>query len=149
MNSLKDKEQDALCELLLATHASGLVSSQDFMDAVATFTVQLEDLAMDVPKAPQLLGQVYGAAVAQAILGIDLLPQLLEGEMSAEPKRRFAATALNLAKSKKGEQWVKDQVSTHGVKASTFLAADPEFDADAEPLEVFLASEGLTGLLPL
>lgn len=44
LNSLKDKEQAALAELLLFLHSSGAVTSKDVVDALITFTVQLEDL---------------------------------------------------------------------------------------------------------
>lgn len=44
LNSLKDKEQAALAELLLFLHSSGAVTSKDVMEALITFTVQLEDL---------------------------------------------------------------------------------------------------------
>lgn len=43
-NSLKDKEQDALLDLLLHLHEAGAITSAHVVDALTTFTTQLEDL---------------------------------------------------------------------------------------------------------
>lgn len=43
-NSLKEKEQDALLDLLLHLHEAGAITSENVVDALTTYTTQLEDL---------------------------------------------------------------------------------------------------------
>ncbi|KAG2438700.1 hypothetical protein HXX76_005246 [Chlamydomonas incerta] len=148
-NSLKDKEQDALLDLLLHLHEAGAITSENVVDALTTFTTQLEDLSMDVPKAPQLLGRFYGSCVSRNIASLDLLPQLMEGDASVEPKRRFSGAAFKVLRGAKGDAELTKLCSEVGLTASTFLSADPEFDKDEPALEEWLKSEGLTGLVPL
>ncbi|KAG2453432.1 hypothetical protein HYH02_001655 [Chlamydomonas schloesseri] len=148
-NSLKDKEQDALLDLLLHLHEAGAITSENVVDALTTFTTQLEDLSMDVPKAPQLLGRFYGSCVSRNIASLDLLPQLMEGDASVEPKRRFSGAAFKVLRGAKGDAGLAKLCSEVSLTASTFLNADPEFDKDEPALEAWLKSEGLAGLVPL
>lgn len=104
---------------------------------------------MDVPKAPQLLGRFYGSCVSRNIASLDLLPQLMEGDASVEPKRRFSGAAFKVLRGAKGDAGLTSLCSEVGLTASTFLTADPEFDKDEPALEEWLKSEGLTGLVPL
>ncbi|KXZ53095.1 hypothetical protein GPECTOR_8g86 [Gonium pectorale] len=148
-NSLKEKEQDALLDLLLHLHEAGAFSSENVVDALTTFTTQLEDLSMDVPKAPQLLGRFYGSCVSRNIASLDLLPQLMEGDASVEPKRRFSAAAFKVLRTAKGDQGLADLCKEVGLAAGTFLSADPEFDKDEPALDAWLKTEGLAGIVPV
>ncbi|GLC43129.1 Eukaryotic translation initiation factor 4 gamma 1 [Pleodorina starrii] len=148
-NSLKDKEQDALLDLLLHLHEAGAITSENVVDALTTYTTQLEDLSMDVPKAPLLLGRFYGSCVSRNIASLDLLPQLMEGDASVEPKRRFSGAAFKVLRSAKGDQGLAKLCGEVGLTAGTFLAADPEFDRDEPAIEDWLKAEGLAGIVPV
>ncbi|GFR43879.1 hypothetical protein Agub_g5008 [Astrephomene gubernaculifera] len=148
-NSLKDKEQDALLDLLLHLHEAGAISSANVVDALTTFTTQLEDLSMDVPKAPQLLGRFYGSCVSRGIASLDLLPQLMEGDASVEPKRRFSGAAFKVLRTAKGDQGLSKLCAEVGLAAGAFLAADPEFDQGEPAVEEWLKAEGLAGIVPV
>ncbi len=149
-NALKDKEQDVLLDLLLHLHEAGAINSAHVVDAVASFTTQLEDLAMDVPKAPALLGRFFGSCVSRSIASLELLPQLMEGDASVGPKRTFSAAAFKAIRGAKGgDEALKKMCADVSLAAGSFLAADPEFDRDEPALEEWLNSEGLTGIVPV
>ncbi len=103
---------------------------------------------MDVPKAPQLLGRFYGSCVSRNIASLDLLPQLMEGDSSVGPKRRFSGAAFNVLRAK-GDQGLAKLCADVGLAAGAFLQADPEFDQDEPPLADWLTAEGLAGLVPV
>ena len=94
LNAIKAKEVISLEELVLHMHAQGLVSTGDIISGLASFTVQLEDISLDMPKAPGILGHFVGSAVLQSILALDALPQLLEGDFGVQPKRDFASATF-------------------------------------------------------
>ena len=148
-NTLKDTDQEHLIELLLSLHEAGAINGENVLGAVATYTTTLEDLAMDVPKAPQLLGRFFGLCIARDILGLDLLPQLMEGEGAVEPKRRFSAAAFKVVKAAKGDAGLTQACTDASITVAAFLTGDPEFDAEEPPLDKWLESEGLAGLIPL
>ncbi|EFJ50942.1 eukaryotic translation initiation factor 4 [Volvox carteri f. nagariensis] len=148
-NSLKEKEQDALLDLILHFHDAGAITSANAVDALTTYTTQLEDLSMDVPKAPQLLGRFYGSCVSRNIASLDLLPQLMEGDASVEPKRRFSGAAFKVLRSAKGDQGLAKMCGDVGLAAGTFLEADPEFDRDEPSLANWLKAERLAGIVPV
>ncbi|GIL98523.1 hypothetical protein Vretimale_3893, partial [Volvox reticuliferus] len=148
-NSLKEKEQDALLDLILHLHEAGAITSANVVDALVTFTTQLEDLSMDVPKAPLLLGRFYGSCVSRNIASLDLLPQLMEGDASVGPKRRFSSAAFKVLRSVKGDQGLAKLCNEVGLAAGAFLAEDPEFDQDEPALAAWLKAEGLAGIVPV
>lgn len=103
---------------------------------------------MDVPKAPLLLGRFFGNCISRDILGLDLLPQLMESEGSVEPKRRFSGAAFKTVRTAKGDAGLTKLCADADIKAAAFLTADPELDKGEPALEAWLASEGLAGLVP-
>eukprot|EP00197_Chlamydomonas_leiostraca_P005573 CAMPEP_0202868122 /NCGR_PEP_ID=MMETSP1391-20130828/10244_1 /ASSEMBLY_ACC=CAM_ASM_000867 /TAXON_ID=1034604 /ORGANISM="Chlamydomonas leiostraca, Strain SAG 11-49" /LENGTH=750 /DNA_ID=CAMNT_0049548243 /DNA_START=115 /DNA_END=2367 /DNA_ORIENTATION=+ len=147
LNSIKDKERDALLELLLHLNAKEVVSATDIVSGLATYTVQLEDLSMDFPKGPQQLGGFLGAAVASGALSLEVLPQLLEGDASAEPKRNFGAAALKVLKEKVGgDEGLANACSAVDLHAEEMFKPDPELDAGLPSTAEWLASEGLSSV---
>lgn len=93
-----------------------------------------------------MLGSFYGNSVCAGILGLDLLPQLLEGECSVEPKRDFAGAALKVLLSKKGAKGCFEACTEAGFTLGSFLTGDAEFDKDSLPLEKWANQEGFTML---
>jgi translation initiation factor 4G len=98
---------------------------------------------LDFPKATSILGNFVGSAVLQTIIGLDALPQLLEGDYSVEPKREFAAAVFKRIKSQAGEEGLSEMCVKAEVHAASFLTADTA-DGDVESVEAFLKKEGLT-----
>ncbi|GFH10238.1 MI domain-containing protein, partial [Haematococcus lacustris] len=74
LDSMKEKEQTVLLELLLHLAQQGEISGEHLQEALTAYTECLEDVTIDFPKAPQLLGQCAGMAVAAGVLGWDSLP---------------------------------------------------------------------------
>eukprot|EP00798_Chlamydomonas_sp_ICE-L_P009725 gene9725-7598_t len=149
MNSMKEKEAAALEGLLLHFQSQGLVQQSDVVAGLKTYTEQLEDLSMDYPKAPGLLGHYIGSAVAQKLLPVTTLSELLVGDYSAEPKRALAEAAFINAKAGLGDAGLMDLCTTAGLKASAFLEAEPDLDGHLPSTADWLASAGLTAAVPL
>lgn len=93
---------------------------------------------LDVPKAPQLLGRLFGAAAAAGALPLSQLPVLLADVESAEPKRTFGAAAFKAAAAGLGgEEKLAAAYEAAGVKAGEVFKAD-EFDGDLPSVEDWL-----------
>lgn len=145
--SVSSREQDALCDLLVhLNQQGGLISSEHIVTGLATFTSQLEDLSLDVPAAPQLLGGFFGKAVSGGAAVLDVLPDMLEGDYGAGPKRAFTAAALKTLQAKLGDAGLAQLCHTSGIKAGDFLQPHPEFDEgeDLPAVDAWLASQGLS-----
>lgn len=149
MNSLKDKEAVALEELLMHLHIAGVLSAADVEAGLRTFAGQLEDLALDVPKAPKLLGGALGAAVLNGVLPIDAMPRLLDGESAIEPKREFAAEAFKRVAAGEDAAKLRARCEDAGVAAAAFLTADELDGPDVPSVEDWLKSEGLVDAVPM
>ena len=90
-----------------------------------------------------------GSAVLQSILDLDALPQLLEGDFGVEPKREFASAVFKRVQVEEGNEGLAEKCSKTGIKASTFLQADPTLDPGADSIEDWLKKEGLGAAIPL
>lgn len=101
---------------------------------------------LDVPKAPQLLGQLVGAAAAASALPLSVLPQLLEGAEGAEAKRNFAEAAFKAAAAGLGGgAGVGKACAAAGIKAGELFAAD-EFDGDLPSVADWLKAAGFASV---
>ncbi|KAG1679450.1 hypothetical protein FOA52_007742 [Chlamydomonas sp. UWO 241] len=144
LNSIKDKEAPALEGLLVAMHAGEVVSPSDVEIALRTYCGQLEDLALDVPKAPKLLGSAFGAAVVGGALGLDAMQRLLEGDSGVESKREFAAEAFKKVLASAGADGLKAQCAAAGVAAGAYLAADELDGPECLAVDAWLSAAGLS-----
>jgi hypothetical protein len=101
---------------------------------------------LDVPKAPQLLGQLVGSAAAAGALPLSVLPQLLEGAEGAEAKRGFGEAVFKAAAGGLGgEAQLGAACGAAGVKAGVLFAAD-EFDGDLPSVQDWLKSAGFASV---
>ena len=141
-----EKQQAALAGLLVRLAADGHVTAAELRAGLRTYTDGLEDLSLDVPKAPELLGRVLGGAAAKGVLALSDLPELLAKCEGAEPKRKLSAAAFKAAQAEGGD--VAALCAAAGVRAGAFLAAD-EFDGDLPSVEDWLKAEGLAGKVPV
>jgi hypothetical protein len=99
-----------------------------------------------VPKAPQLLGQLVGAAAAAGALPLSVLPQLLEGAEGAEAKRGFGEALFKAAAGGLGgEAKLGAACGAAGVKAGELFAAD-EFDGDLPSVQDWLKGAGFASV---
>lgn len=144
LDSMKEKEQTVLLELLLHLAQQGEISGEHLQEALTAYTECLEDVTIDFPKAPQLLGQCAGMAVAAGVLGCDSLPAMLVGETSVIQKRDFAAAAFKAVKTAKGgDAGLAEFCRAAGLSAASFLSADPVVDPDAPSVTAWLKATGL------
>lgn len=85
----KAADTHALVGLLIHLADSSCLSGEGVRAGVASVTAGLEDLALDVPMSPQVLGWLVGAALAAGVLAVGCLEGLLEAVESTDPKRHF------------------------------------------------------------
>lgn len=143
----KEREQAMLVALVVTFLVKDAISRADFLSAMERFSKQLEDLSLDVPKAPKLLGDLVGHAVTEKALDLDVLPGLCSQSESAEPRRDFAAATFSYIKDKAGEEQLKELCTKAKLQAGQFLAAVPEIDPpDLPEPKAFLASQGLSAV---
>ncbi|KIZ04763.1 Eukaryotic initiation factor iso-4F subunit p82-34 [Monoraphidium neglectum] len=141
-----EKQQAALAGLVVRLAAEGVVKGAELLKGLAHYTEGLEDLSLDIPKAPELLGRVVGAAAAKGALALSELPQLLSKCEGAEPKRKLAGAAFRAAAAEGGGDAKLAQLcAAAGIRAGEFLKAD-EFDGDLPSVEDWLKSEGLSAV---
>jgi hypothetical protein len=145
---LGDKEQLSLVDLIAALSARGIFTGEDLRDGVGALTAGLDDIALDVPSAPRLLGRLLGSAVAGGLLGLNEVASQVKSVESAEPRRMFVAAALHAVKENAGEDALKEYCEEAKIDMNALLAADPEFDPPELPdVPIFLKAEGLEAAL--
>ncbi|KAF6252216.1 eukaryotic initiation factor [Scenedesmus sp. NREL 46B-D3] len=141
-----DKAANTMLELLVAFLKEKLLTQAEAVEGLKGLTSSLGDLALDVPKAPQLLGQLVGSAAGGGALPLSVLPQLLQGAEGAEAKRGFGEAALKAAAGGLGgEAKLAEACSAAGVKAGELFAAD-EFDGDLPSVQDWLKGAGLSSV---
>ncbi|KAK9820254.1 hypothetical protein WJX72_008106 [[Myrmecia] bisecta] len=146
-DSMRDKEHDMLAGLLVALAKKGAYSAEDFLTGLHTKTDMMEDLSLDIPKAPSLTAKLTARAIIDGVIGLDKLADLSEKIESAEPRRTFVALTLRAIKMGAGEERFQKLLTDSGFKAGELLKADPEFDpADLPDVASFLKQEGLAAV---
>eukprot|EP00873_Tetraselmis_striata_P008104 jgi/Tetstr1/428368/TSEL_018403.t1 len=119
------------------------ITAKDLKEGLKTQMDMLEDLRMDFPVAPKLLGMFYASAITEGLLSMgDLRDGCNANEdTSGESKRALAEEALKEIKAKGGD--MKKLATDAGVKGSEFLSADPDLDPpDTPSVQDWLASQG-------
>ncbi|KAL4442134.1 hypothetical protein ABPG77_011395, partial [Micractinium sp. CCAP 211/92] len=119
-DALNERDQLALVDLLSSLAARGVLGGDDLKEGTAALLEGLEDIALDIPSAPRLLGRLLGAAAAGGLLGLD-----------------WPAEAG-------GDDRLQQLVAESKLDLQQLLASDPEFDpADLPPPAEFLRQQGL------
>jgi hypothetical protein len=113
--------------------------------------------SLDVPKAPELLGQLVGKAAAAAAaagasgggepFSLAVLAELLADAEGAEAKRGLAGAALKAyaASAPGGARALQGAASAAGLSLGALLAAD-EFDGELPSVADWAKGQGLEGL---
>ncbi|GAB4821712.1 hypothetical protein N2152v2_008758 [Parachlorella kessleri] len=142
------KQQLAVADLLAALAARGVLSADDLREGCGPLLEALEDISLDTPSAPRLLGRLLGSAAASGMLGLDFVVKTAQGVESAEPRRNFVAAALLAVKESGGEEKLVSLAKEGGFSAD-LLKHEAEFDGEMpEPAE-FLKDQGLEAVASL
>ena len=144
-DNVKENEKNLLLELLVALRTREAVSADALLNGLKAHTATLEDLAIDVPLAPQLIGESIGACVTGGAADLSLLKTILDGCEGCEVKRKFVLVVL-LKMRQKGKD-VKAELAEHGLDLAVALKADELDPPDLPTVEDFLAKKGLSSLL--
>ena len=143
----KPEDAASVASLVGALAAAGALPAGAFVEGVRRYTETIDDLALDVPKAPALLGASIGAALAGGAIEGGALASLLDGVESVDAKRGVVASALAaVAKSDGGDAAVAAAATAADLPA--LLQADPEFDPpDTPSVDAFLKGKGLAAAI--
>eukprot|EP00894_Picocystis_sp_ML_P001178 jgi/Pico_ML_1/51695/g266.t1 len=109
IDSMKDKEVEVLSNLILGFVEKDVVTLDQVMEGLRVHTDMLEDLALDAPKAPGRLGDLFGAGVVAEVFSLADLPDLCGPTEDALTRRDFVSSAL-LAIQSKATKSTKDKV---------------------------------------
>ena len=142
-DALEAGDRDAIMELIVDLCKSQVYTGEDIQEAVDGYAAQLEDLALDVPAAPRVLGGVLGMCVAAELMDLNAVKDRVEGVESAEPRRAFVASALHAVKEAKGSDQLRAAVKASGVDVLALFENDPEFEPHLPSAQKFAEEEGL------
>jgi translation initiation factor 4G len=146
-NALLETERNYIVDVVLALVARGAVAPNELRSAVEECTAELEDLALDVPAAPRVLGKVMGLAAVHGLLGLDVVAGHAGAVESAEPRRAYVAEALQTVKAVKGEDGLVEAVKSSGINVEKLLESDPEFEAHLPAADAYAAEMGLSSVM--
>ena len=145
VDSSNEKHRDLCAKLFiqLRKESDGMnVTESALADAVGEPVSALDDIAIDTPMAPKLLGGL----VASLIIGDALAPTFIaDGAKGVEDvlyRREYVAAIFKELRAK-GKKDAKAYAADGGVDVKGLLAGDPEFDS---PLAEFLEKNGLKEL---
>jgi translation initiation factor 4G len=139
-----EKANDLMAKLLAACVKQCGVSSETVFADLENTIEALEDIAIDVPMAPKLLGVMLARLIIEGALEAGTLnAATLKIDEGAVPTRRdFAAAALKELK-KNGKVGLAEYVTKSGLDVAAALTGDEKFDG---PLNAFLEKNGLKEL---
>lgn len=145
-DALTERDQSALVGLLVSLSQRGVLGGDDLKEGTAALLEGLEDIALDIPAAPRLLGRLLGSAAAGGLLGLDWAAKAVGGVESAEPRRGFVAAALTAVQEVGGEAKLAELAAEAKLDLPALLASDPEFDGPMPSPAEFLQQQGLGAL---
>lgn len=139
-----EKATQLLTKLLIACVKECGVDSAVVQSDLDEQIEALEDIAIDVPMAPKLLGGMLAQMVIEGAFDVTSISSSIakidEGGMPT--RRDFAAAVLKELKAK-GKMGVKEYVEKSGLDVTQALTGDEKFDG---PLGAFLEKSGLNEL---
>ncbi|UPQ98671.1 translation initiation factor eIF-4F [Chloropicon primus] len=144
LDNVKSTEKDLLLQLLVALRTRSAVSAEALIAGLKAHTANLEDLAIDVPLAPQLIGEAIAACIVEGAADLGLLKTILEGCEGCEVKRKFVLVIL-LKMRQKGID-LKEKLGEFEINLSEVLKADELDPPDLPSVKDFLSSKGLSSL---
>eukprot|EP01025_Chloroclados_australasicus_P007578 TRINITY_DN12476_c0_g2_i1.p1 TRINITY_DN12476_c0_g2~~TRINITY_DN12476_c0_g2_i1.p1 ORF type:complete len:646 (-),score=135.80 TRINITY_DN12476_c0_g2_i1:1473-3410(-) len=148
LDVIQSREHDLLMDLMMELVSTQVVSSNQFIEGYRRHSDMLMDLSLDVPKALQLLSKTLALVYSTKKIPLNTLSTLCVPMEDTQTQRDFTATVLKELISVQGEDDVKQQIISDGVKGGEFLEKNDEFDPpDMESAEEFLKGVGLEGVL--
>jgi translation initiation factor 4G len=147
LDCAQDKEATKMAALLVSLARDGKLEAGEVAAGLGAHASQLEDLALDVPRAPDLLGAFAGACAAAGVAGVGFadFAAMLEKVESAGPRRRFVASALKAAKGGElggGKKGDVAALAPASAGLGKLLEAD-ELDGELPSVADFMKAEGL------
>jgi translation initiation factor 4G len=146
-DSMVEAEQNAIADVVVELAVRDAIVGKDIRDAVGDFTSELEDISLDIPAAPKVLGRVMGCAAARGLLGLDIAAAQAGTVESAEPRRAFIASILHAFKELNGEEKLISAIKEHDVDVAQLLEHDTEFEGHLENARKFAEDNELAGYL--
>ena len=139
-----EKARDLIAKLLAACVKQCGVDAAAVSADLEEQIEALEDIAIDVPMAPKLLGTMLAQLIVEGALeATALATATLKIDEGAAPTRRdFAAAAFKELK-KNGKVGLAEYVAKSGLDVKAALTGDEKFDG---PLAAFLEKNGLKEL---
>lgn len=110
---------------------------------VQAHTEGLEDLSMDVPMSPQILGRALAALLIGGAVQLACLEGLLDKVESCDPKRRLVANVMPPLEEGLGRDGAVAMVKESGVHMGVLLDADGELEPSAPSVFDWVKMEGL------
>ncbi|GAQ88382.1 eukaryotic translation initiation factor eIF-4G [Klebsormidium nitens] len=133
----KDRDRELVGKLLPGLVAQKAITAEELEAGFMALAEQLDDLAIDLPKAPRYLGDFVGKAIAAGAMNLSSIKTASEKAEDVRARRHFAAAALQAFKKDKGEGALFKAGKELDLKS--FLTDDME-----GPLDEFLKQENLS-----
>eukprot|EP00803_Ostreobium_quekettii_P011328 evm.model.scf_2371.1 EVM.evm.TU.scf_2371.1 scf_2371:1164-13593(+) len=149
LESVPERDQKMLARLMVDMCKEGVYAADELLSGLKATTDQLDDLSLDIPKAPAMCGDLLGYALAQNVWDVDVLPTLCKGIASAEFRRPLSSAALQGVAVATSTDDLKLRCMAKGLKASSFLEPLADYDPPGMPsVEDFLKASNLS-MVPL
>lgn len=146
-DAVNSAEQDVIAGLIVDLASRECLNPRDIQSATEEFAPNLEDISLDVPSAPRVIGIMLGGCVDKGLLGIDVVAAqagLIEG---AEARRNLFSAALKAVRDASGEDKMISLVKNGEVDVLTLLQHDAEFEPHLPDAAAYVRDEGLSSLL--
>ena len=146
INDSNDKTRDAVAKLLVACVKECGVDAKVVLGDLDEQVGMLEDVAIDVPMAPKLLGYVCASLVVEGVAEASHVAASAEkiDEGGMPTRREYVAAVLKELKAR-GKKSVGEYVKEGGIDLAKLLTGDEKFDG---PLDAFLEKNGLKEIAP-
>ena len=139
-----EKARDLIAKLLAACVKQCGVDAAAVSADLEEQIEALEDIAIDVPMAPKLLGTMLAQLIVEGALeATALATATLKIDEGAAPTRRDLAAAAFKELKKNGKVGLAEYVAKSGLDVKAALTGDEKFDG---PLAAFLEKNGLKEL---
>jgi len=142
-----EAEQIAIADVIVELGVREAIVGEDIRVAVGDFMSVLEDISLDIPAAPKVLGRVIGCAAARGLLGLDIAAAQAATVEAAEPRRAFIASTLNAFKELSGEEKLISAIKEHNVDVAQLLEHDAEYEGHLDNARKFAEDNQLAGYL--
>ena len=141
LDESKEKVMTLCGKLLVELVEKSAVKSDDVRNAVMKLFDTLEDLAIDVPMAPKMVGAVVAALATKKVFPLNWLTEACGPIEDFELKRKISAEVLKPVKRELGEDGLKELCAATGFNAA--YLTDEEEEKEGEPLKRWLLDKGL------